>query len=205
MAGTKRIPESFFRTDATTLARRLLGQRLVSRIGGRRTSGLIVETEAYLGTEDRAAHTFGGRRTAANESMWGAGGRAYVYLIYGMHHCMNIVAGSPGDPTAVLVRALQPEDGREVMLARRGKARRVSELCAGPGRLCQALGITRDQDGEDLSTGRLLYLERTRTRALPRRTIAVGARIGIDYAREWRDAPLRFAVRECAYVSRPAP
>jgi len=200
-----RLPRSFFVTDAATLARRLLGQRLVSRIGGTRTSGIIVETEAYLGPEDRAAHSFGGRRTPANESMWGGGGQAYVYFVYGMHHCVNVVAARAGNPAAVLVRALHPEDGLDAMLARRGSAPRETSLCSGPAKLCEALGITRAHDGEDLAEGRLLFLERVRSRALPRSSIAVGPRIGIDYAGDWRDAQLRFAVRDSPHLSRPAP
>ena len=104
-----RLPRRFYAQDPVTLARALLGQLLVRVTdGGARLAGRIVETEAYLGVPDRAAHTFGGRRTPRNESMWGPAGHAYVYFIYGLHHCMNVVADEPGEPTAVLLRALEP-------------------------------------------------------------------------------------------------
>ena len=164
-----------------------------------------METEAYLGIEDRAAHTYGGRRTARNASMWGPPGRAYVYLIYGMHCCVNVVAGDDNDPVAVLVRALRPEAGLATMRNRRTAARRDIDLCSGPGKLCQAMAIDRIADGADLVRGSRLYLEQVRQRALPRRAIAVGKRIGVDYAGEWAQAELRFAVRDDPNVSRPTP
>src|SRR5690606_28960799 len=114
----------FYRRDPVTVARALLGQRLVRVAQGVRTAGLIVEVEAYLGIPDKAAHTCGGRRTPRNESMWGDGGHAYIYFTYGMHHCMNVVAGAPGSPVAVLLRALEPVEGLEAMYARRSKAKR---------------------------------------------------------------------------------
>ena len=104
-------PRSFFRRDPVWVARKLLGHRLVSGVGGTRTAGIIVETEAYLGIADKAAHTYGGRRSRRNRTMWGAAGHAYVYFVYGMHHCINVVAGETGDPVAVLIRALEPDAG----------------------------------------------------------------------------------------------
>jgi DNA-3-methyladenine glycosylase len=201
----RRPARSFFATDPVRLAKRLLGQRLVSVADGCRTAGIIVETEAYLGTEDRAAHTYGGRRTARNASMWGPPGRAYVYLIYGMHCCVNVVAGTVNDPVAVLIRALRPEAGLAAMRARRSAARRDTDLCSGPGKLCQAMAIDRLADGANLVSGTRLYLEQVRQRALPYRAIAVGKRVGVDYAGEWAHAELRFAVRDDPNVSRPAP
>ena len=125
-ANRESLSRSFYRRDVVAVARGLLGQRLVSRIDGHRTSGVIVETEAYLGVPDKAAHTFGGRRTARNATMWGEGGYAYVYFVYGMHHCLNVVAGEEGDPVAVLVRALEPDEGEAAMWRRRAAARRPS-------------------------------------------------------------------------------
>lgn len=199
--GRQRLPRSFYRRDAATVARALLGQRLVTRADGRRTAGIIVETEAYLGVLDKAAHTYGEHRTARNESMWGDGGHAYVYFVYGLHHCVNVVAGAPGNPVAVLIRALEPADGIETMFARRRAARRATDLCSGPAKLCQALAITRALDGADLVRGRAITVERARRRSLAGGRIGVGPRIGIDYAQEWRDEPLRFWVRDNPHVS----
>jgi DNA-3-methyladenine glycosylase len=196
-----RISHSFCRHDAVSLARRLLGQRLVTCIGGRRTSGIIVETEAYLGAADKAAHTYGERRTARNETMWGDGGHLYVYFVYGMHHCANVVAGVAGDPVAVLLRALEPEEGLDVMFERRAAAARPIDLCSGPGKLCEALGITRTLDGADLTESDAVGIERLRQRAMSAHQIASGPRIGIGYAEEWEHELLRFWVRDNLYVS----
>lgn len=198
----ERLPREFFRRDPVTVARALLGQRVVRRVDGVRLAGTIVETEAYLGVEDRAAHTFGGRRTPRNESMWRDGGTAYVYFTYGMHHCLNVVAGLEDEPVAVLVRALEPVEGLVPMRARRARARRDTDLCSGPGKLCEALAIDRALDGVDLVEGTELFLERVRQRALPAARIGVGPRVGVAYAGEWAERPLRFWVRDCPHVSR---
>ena len=197
-----RPPRTFYRHGAEAVARRLLGQRLVSTAGGQRTSGIIVETEAYLGVDDKAAHTYGGRCTDRNRTMWGDAGFAYVYFVYGMHHCVNVVSGQAGDPVAVLMRALEPDEGIETMFQRRSRARRPTDLCSGPGKLCQALGIARDHDGADLVDGSLLFIERLRQRALPSTRVDVGPRIGVAYAQEWQAAALRFWVRGNPNVSR---
>lgn len=202
MSEGTRLSPGFFRRDAVTVARGLLGQRLVSTLGGQVTAGTIVETEAYLGVDDRAAHTWGGRRTERNRSMWAAGGIAYVYFVYGLHHCVNVVAGRAEEPVAVLIRALAPETGLDSMRARRRAARRDRDLCSGPARLCEALAIDRAVDGADLIGGNELFIERARQRALPASRIAAGPRIGIDYAGDWRDAELRFWVRGDPNVSR---
>jgi len=188
------MPRSFYRRGAVSVARRLLGQRLVTCIDNRRTSGIIVETEAYLGAVDKAAHTYGDRRTARNETMWGDGGHLYVYFVYGMHHCANVVAGAAGDPVAVLLRALEPEEGLDVMFERRAAATRPVDLCSGPGKLCQALGITRTLDGADLTASDAISIERLRQRAMSARQIASGPRIGVGYAQEWQHELLRFWV-----------
>jgi DNA-3-methyladenine glycosylase len=207
------LSRSFYRRDPVHVARGLLGHRLVSLIGGARTSGVIVETEAYLGIPDKAAHSYGGRRTQRNETMWGDGGVAYVYFVYGMHHCVNVVAGREDDPVAVLIRALDPEDvdpgggGQprlqhlDVMFARRQRARLPTDLCSGPAKLCQAMGITREQDGEDLVEGETLFIERARSRSLPSASIVAGPRIGIAYAEEWQHEPLRFFLKGNPHVS----
>lgn len=200
----ERAERAFFTRDPVTVARRLLGQRLVRIRGGRRSSGIIVETEAYLGIPDRAAHTHGGRRTERNASMWAAGGHAYVYLVYGMHCCMNVVAGRADDPVAVLLRALQPDEGTIGMYRRRRAARGDGDLCSGPGKLCQAMAIDRRLDGVDLVADDRLFVELLRQRQLPARSITVGPRIGVDYADEWAAEALRFTIAGNAHVSRPA-
>ena len=197
-----RIPRSFYRRDAVSVARSLLGQRLVTCVGGERTSGIVVETEAYLGPLDKAAHTYGNRRTARNETMWGDAGHLYVYFVYGMHHCANVVAGAAGEPVAVLLRALEPDHGTEAMFERRPGARRDTDLCSGPGKLCQALGISRGLDGADLVNGEQVTVERLRQRCLPASRIASGSRVGIGYAEEWQRKKLRFWVRDNPHVSR---
>ena len=197
------MPRSFFRRDAVTVARALLGQRLVTCVDGLRTAGIIVETEAYLGVIDEAAHTYGGRRTVRNESMWGDAGHAYVYFVYGMHHCVNVVAGGPDDPVAVLIRALEPEEGIEAMFARRGAARRSTDLCSGPARLAQALSVDRSLDGLDLRRSDELFLEALRNRALPDAAVARTARIGVAYAGAWARRKLRFHIKGNPHVSGP--
>src|SRR5262245_15296568 len=198
-------PPRFLRYDAdpVTTARRLLGQRLVRVVDGRRISGVIVEVEAYLGAPDRAAHTFGGRRSARNASMWRGGGHAYVYFTYGMHYCMNVVCGPEGSGTAVLVRALEPTEGVDWMRTHRPKARRDTDLCRGPACLTQALAIDRSLDGLDLRSDRALFIEALRGRALPAHRIGCGPRIGVAYAGAWAGRPLRFFVRESPFVSGP--
>jgi len=193
-----RLNRRFYARDPAVLARALLGQVLVRVLAdGVRLSGVIVETEAYLGVEDRAAHTCGGRRTARNASMWGPAGHAYVYFTYGMHHCMNVVAEAPGQPSAVLLRALEPVEGIERMRAHRSvkiaaSRLRQIDLCSGPAKLAQALAIDRALDGADLITGQMLFIEHGQP--LPADRIAAGPRIGVDYAGEWAQKPLRFGV-----------
>ena len=192
-----------FESDPVTTARRLLGQELVHVVGGRRLAGRIVEVEAYLGPVDRAAHTFGGRRTARNASMWEGGGHAYVYFTYGMHHCLNVVCGEEGAGAAVLLRALEPTEGLEQMFARRPAARSATELCSGPGRLTQALGIDLARDGSDLRSDSELWIEQLRSLPLPNARIVATRRIGVDYAGRWARRRLRFLIRGNPHVSRP--
>ena len=192
---------TFFRRDPVSVARGLLGHRLVSGVGGARTAGIIVETEAYLGIRDKAAHTYGGRRIRRNQTMWGAAGHAYVYFVYGLHHCINVVAGETGDPVAVLIRALEPDAGIDTMFERRRKARRATDLCSGPAKLCQALGIDLRLDGEDLTSSDLLCVESSSRRRPRTGTIVAAPRVGIAYAEEWQDEPLRFFIAGSPHVS----
>lgn len=191
-----------FEHDPVTTARRLLGQRLVRVDDGVRMAGLIVETEAYLGSVDQAAHTYGGRRTARNESMYLPGGHAYVYFTYGMHHCLNIVCGERDNGVAVLIRAIQPTEGIEWIRRNRPAIEREHLLCSGPGRLTKALNIDRTLDGVDLRKNDSLFLERARRKSLPERWIVRSPRIGIGYANEWVERPLRFHIQASPHVSR---
>lgn len=178
---------------ADEVARSLLGLRLVSTVDGEPTSGIIVETEAYTGPDDPASHAarrIG--RTSRNESMFGPAGRAYVYRSYGIHWCLNVVTADEGHPSAVLLRALEPREGRTVMVRRRD---RPTDLCSGPGRLTQALGVTGTLDGHDLVREPLRLASGWR---IPEDRIGVSGRIGISRATE---APLRFYVRSHSSVS----
>ena len=194
-----RLTRRFYRRDSETVARALLGQKLVRMVDGRRIAGLIVETEAYLGLPDMAAHTYGGRRTPRNETMWGDAGHLYVYFTYGMHHCANVVAGRAGDPVAVLLRALDPVENLDAMRRRR---RRGVDLCSGPARLCQALAIDRTLDGLDLVNGRSLFIEPQRRSSTLQRRVVTAPRIGIAFAGPWARKPLRFYIRDNPHVSR---
>jgi len=193
---------SAFECDAATLAQRLLGATLVRVLeDGTRLTGKIVETEAYLGVMDRAAHSFGGRRTARNESMYGCAATSYVYLIYGIHHCFNVVCGDADEPAAVLIRALEPTRGLEQMFTRRLKARREKDLCSGPGKLCQALAIDRSLDGADLATSKVLFVEGSRDRPIDPDRLINTTRVGVDYAKDWAKKPLRWYLADSTHVS----
>jgi len=203
---TPRLTRKFYGRDPVTLAKALLGQQLVRVLGDRnhtRLAGMIVEVEAYLGLKDKAAHTYGGRRTDRNESMWGDAGHAYVYFTYGMHHCMNVVASVAGDPVAVLIRALEPAEGLKAMYRDRKAAKCDTDLCSGPAKLCQALQIDRGFDGHDLTKPGSLFIEKRRKTPLPDCRICRGPRIGVSYAENWADKPLRFYLNENPHVSKP--
>lgn len=196
-----RLNRADYRRHPSVVARQLLGQRLVHHVRGTTLAGMIVETEAYLGIRDKAAHSYGNRRTARTETMYEDGGQAYVYLNYGLHFLFNVVVAAAGTPQAVLIRALQPIDGVEAMFARRPAARRLEDLCSGPGKLTAALGIHGGHNGLDLATSAQLYVERCRWRALPRARIVAAPRIGVDYAQEWAARPLRFYIAGNPHVS----
>lgn len=189
------LPVAFFRRPAEIVAADLLGQVVVSRAGGQATAGRIVETEAYLGYDDPASHGYLHRRNARNAALFGPPGTWYVYLSYGMHWCANLVCQRAGLASAVLLRALEPIDQLDVMRRRRG-AVPDRELCSGPGKLCQALGITRDLNGMAMGSGPVVVL-----RAEPIATSAIAAtpRIGITKAADW---PLRFHLANSPWTSR---
>ena len=196
-----RLERDFYtRPDTLRVARELLGKRLVVPAAtGARVSGRIVEVEAYLGVGDRAAHSFGGRRTRRTETMYAAGGTAYVFFVYGMHHQFNVVTGPEGQPHAELDRGVEPEEGVELMRERR-PVTKERELTSGPGKLCRALGLDLSFDGADL-TGARVWLEDAGVRLAPA-SIACGARIGVAYAGEDALKPWRFWVKGNEYVSK---
>lgn len=185
MTGGEKLPRAFFARSTLAVARELIGMHLVHDDGDRVRAGRIVETEAYLGPRDLAAHSARGR-TARTEVMFGPPGHAYVYFVYGFWNCLNVVTAAPGVPHAVLLRALEPLAG-------------ISERTWGPGLLCRAMHIDRRLNGVDLA-GNVLWLERARVRAPPVR-VARSPRIGVDYAGEWAQRPWRFFDRASAYVS----
>ena len=190
------LPVGFFARPAEVVARELIGTIMRSTIGRIVTSGVVVETEAYLGEVDPASHGYLGRRNTRNASIFGPPGSWYVYLSYGMHWCANLVAAREGEAAAVLIRALQPLEGVEAMRERRkGVADR--HLCAGPGRLCQALGITRDIDGTMMAGSEVTV---HRGRAVAKDGVRASPRIGITKAADW---PLRFVLGGSPWVSRP--
>lgn len=203
MSADSRLGREWFERGAAAVARDLLGRRLVRVLDdGTPLAGTIVETEAYLGVRDRASHAFGGRRTPRNESMYARAGTAYVYFTYGVHHCFNVVCGGPGEPAAVLIRALAPDAGLEQMRRHRGGSGRPwrdRDLCSGPGKLCQALAIDRGLDGEDLSRDPRLWIEPGR--AVPPRQVVRAARVGIGSSGDWASKPLRWCVRGSEHVS----
>jgi DNA-3-methyladenine glycosylase len=185
----QKLPRSFCSRSTLTVARELLGMHLVRRIGRRKLIARIVETEAYQGPQDLAAHSARGRRTERTEVMFGPAGHAYVYLIYGFWDCLNVVTRAEGIPQAVLIRAVEPVAG-------------VEDKTWGPGLLCRALQITRSDSGTDLC-GNTLWIERPANYSAPR--IARATRIGVDYAGDWAKKPWRFFDRQSPYVSTVSP
>jgi DNA-3-methyladenine glycosylase len=190
------LPPGFYARDTVVVAKALLGQLLVSEVGGRRCLARIVETEAYVGPHDPACHAAGWRRTPRTEVLYGPPGLAYVYFTYGMHWCVNVVTEPVGYPAAVLLRAVEPLEGLATMRRRRGRVHDLV-LAAGPARLTQALGIDRRLYGHPLTTPPLWIAP---GRPVPARRVAEGPRIGIRVAADW---PLRFYVRDSPFVSRP--
>ena len=177
------MPPEFFARPTLEVARDLLGKLLVREVNGETRWGRLIEVEAYCGPDDLAAHSSGGRRTLRTEVMYGPPGHAYVYLIYGMHHCLNFVTRPAGEPQAVLVRALEPGPG--------------TGRCAGPGLVCRALGIDRSLNSAPLRPPDL-YVADDGFR--PAR-VFTGPRVGVDYAGEWTALPWRFCV-DSPYLSR---
>ena len=192
------LSRSFYDRPALDVARDLLGLVLVRRSSEGAVAGRIVEVEAYIGVDDRASHAWRGK-TARNAAMFGPPGHAYVYFIYGMHWCLNLVTDREGVPSAVLLRAVEPLEGIERMRARRPKARKDPQLTSGPARLCQAFDVTGALDGADLCLpDSALFIE---DRGLGCGPVAAAPRIGVDYAGEWAAKPFRLYDAASPFVS----
>lgn len=189
----KRLPRCFYDRPTLRVAKELLGKYLVVKKDGHLLSGKIVETEAYVGFKDPASHAYRGM-TPRNEVMFGSPGHAYVYLTYGMHHCLNLVTQKKGYPAAVLIRAVEPADGIQLMKKRRGR-RKLRDLTSGPAKLCQALGVDRKLNGADLCSGTIFVQDRGEDAE----RIASSSRIGIN---EGKDKNWRFFIEDNQCVSR---
>ena len=196
----KKLTTDFYRrSDVLLIARELLGKILVTQWDGVRTSGRIVEVEAYNGIVDKAAHSYNGRRTARNEVMYAAGGLAYVYLCYGIHHLFNVVTNDKEVPHAILIRAAEPVDGVEEMLRRTGKKKLDYTLTRGPGNLSKALGIHTRFNSTSLCSPEL-FIGDDGFRYPPKK-IARSPRIGVDYAGADAALPYRFYIKGNPFVS----
>ncbi len=195
------MPErDFYMRSARLVAPELLGKLLVHETSEGAAAGIIVETEAYEGPLDDGAHSFANRRTARTAIQYGRGGYAYVFGIYGMHWCFNAVTNAEDRPEVVLVRALEPVSGIELMRSRRGVTA-VEKLCRGPGNLCAALGISKAQYGLDLCASQLRVEDYM---AIPAGDIALSPRVNIDYAEKCRDYLWRFYIKDSPFVSKTA-
>ncbi|MCA1801052.1 MAG: DNA-3-methyladenine glycosylase [Rhodothermaceae bacterium] len=195
-----RLEKTFYlQPDVIEVGRRLLGKVLVSKINGVVTAGMIVETEAYAGIDDRASHAFGSRRTNRTQIMYSSGGVSYIYLCYGIHHLFNVITSREDEPHAVLIRALEPVDGLDVMLERRGLDRVQRNLTGGPGLLTQAMGITTRHNGTDL-TGNTIWIEDRHAEVAPSGIIC-SARVGVHYAGVDAGKPWRFRIRDNPFTS----
>ena len=200
----EKLSREFYNRDSLIIAKELLGKVLVHEVNGEKVHAKIVETEAYMGVEDKAAHSYGGRRTPRVEVMYGKPGVSYVYFIYGMYFCFNVVTREEGVPQAVLIRALEPLEGLDFMAQNRYKKqydelnrKQITGLTSGPGKLCTALQIDKSLNGEDLC-GNSLYIEEGDGTGFH---IVSAKRVGIDRTEEARDYLWRFYIKDNRYVS----
>lgn len=200
------VPDIFFQNpDVTEVARQLLGKLLVTEIEGVRTSGIIVETEAYCGLTDRACHAFPLKRTRRTEPMFLPGGHAYVYLCYGLHYLFNVVTGPENEPDAVLIRAVEPVDGISAMMQRRGLDQLSTKISKGPACLARALGISGIQNAKPLTKANGVWIEESPmdfTQGCPKAEwIGSTTRVGVDYAGPDAQKPWRYFIKKNKWVS----
>lgn len=197
-----RLPREFYNDDTVLVAQRLLGKYLVRRLERQTLVGRITETEAYVGRCDKACHAYNYRRTARTKTLFLAPGHAYIYLIYGMYHCLNFVTEPEGEPAAVLIRSVEPAAGEDTICRLRygGKPLtrfRLKNFLNGPGKVCQGFSLSKAENGLDLCGDTLFVCDSLRDLGLPprepvRERVCSGPRIGVDYAEEARDFPWRF-------------
>ncbi|MEJ7693728.1 DNA-3-methyladenine glycosylase [Daejeonella sp.] len=197
-----KLPLEFYQqTDVVSVARQLLGKHVYSLIDGKLTGGIIVETEAYRGPDDRGSHAYNDKRTTRNEMMYSAGGVAYMYICYGIHDMLNIVTGTDGMSHAALIRAIEPTEGLDIIRIRRGIFDQNRRLCKGPGALANALGLTKVHNGADLQ-GDAVWLTDESTHYDDDQIIA-SARVGMNFDGPYKTIPWRFYVKGNQFVSRP--
>ena len=196
----KKLPIEFYdREDVVQIAQDLLGKILITKLDGVTTSGKIVETEAYIGLTDKASHSFGGKRTSRNEHMYAAPGIAYVYICYGMHHLFNVVSNKVNVPDAILIRAVEPLEGIDIMPQRTGKLKLDNTLTKGPGNVAKALGISKQHSGLNLLGNKIFIADAGIN--FDENEIGVSKRIGIESAGAAAAYPYRFYVKGNKYVS----
>jgi DNA-3-methyladenine glycosylase len=183
----KRLPRKFYIQPTLKVAKQMLGKYLVRKIGQEKLIGKIVETEAYIGPQDKASHAFGGRKTERNKAEWLIGGHIYIYLVYGMYWQLNVSTGRAGQPECVLIRALEP-------------VLDIQNPTNGPGKLCRELKLDKSFYGEDLTKSKRIWLK-DGEKIKPAQIVA-SKRIGIDYAKEWADKPWRFYIKNNKFVSK---
>ena len=195
-----KLPVSFYRQrNVCTIAKQLIGKVLVTHFNDLFTAGRIVETEAYAGVTDKASHAYGGRRTNRTEIMYAAGGVSYVYLCYGIHHLFNLVTHEQDIPHAILIRALEPLHGIDIMLTRTRKSKPDHSITRGPGNVSKAMGIDKQHTGKSLLENELFIADDGYT-IKPSQIVAT-PRIGVDYAAEDALLPYRFILKDKPYVS----
>lgn len=204
----KILSKSFYNTDALTLSKKLLGKVLVNEINGKFIKGIIVETEAYIGAIDKASHAYGGRRTKRTETLYGEPGIVYVYSIYGMYFCFNVICGEKDIAEGVLIRGLEPLEGLEEMSFNRFKKSykeltktQIKNLTNGPSKLCIAMNINKNNNTKELIKENSLYIEDHNIEILSSNIVET-TRIGIDYAEEAVDFPWRFYIKDNPFVSK---
>lgn len=197
------LPLSFYQSDdVLQISKDLLGTKLISTIGGKRTAGIIVETEAYRAPDDKASHAYQNHLTERTSTMFVAGGAAYIYICYGIHHLFNVVTSKKGTAHVVLVRAIEPVEGLDFMEERRGMSAQKKAICNGPGKFTRAMGITKDWNGVSLRKKTSeLWIEKG-MKILPKSIIA-GPRVGMSTAQECSNWPFRFRIKNNPWTSKP--
>ncbi|MEM7101968.1 MAG: DNA-3-methyladenine glycosylase [Bacteroidota bacterium] len=195
-----KLDKAFYTSSETLwLAKQLLGKVLVTETNGEKTTGKIVETEAYIGPADKASHAYNNRKTDRTKVMFEEGGLSYIYLCYGIHQMFNVVTGRAGIPHAILIRGVEPLEGINVMLGRRKMKEKAYRLTAGPGCLAEAMGLNREHNGLSL-TGNVVWIE-DRGVVVPEKNILASPRVGIDYAEEYIKKPWRFRIKGSPWTS----